>query len=62
MARNKRDYCELMEEIAKRIIKDKNKIASYLDTKLKKQYDDAGLGWTTIDDEITIELKIRRNK
>ena len=60
MKKDKRYYVDLVEELGKKIIKEKNKIGSYADNGLKKPYGCINLGYTTNDEKIEIGLYIRR--
>ena len=61
MKKDKKYYTELMEELGKKIIKDKNHIGTYFNNKLKQEYSSADLGWSTIDDKIKVGIFIIRN-
>ncbi len=60
MKRDKKYYTELMEELGKKIVKEKNHIGTYFEGKLKKEYGSADIGWSTIDDKIQVGIFIRR--
>ena len=60
MKRDKKYYTELIEELGKKIVKEKNNIGSYIEGKLKKEYGNADISWTTIDDKIQVGIYIRR--
>ena len=60
MKRDKKYYTELIEELGKKIIKDKYHIGTYFEGKLKKEYSSTDIGWSTWDDKIQIGIFIRR--
>lgn len=60
MKKDKKYYTELIEELGKKIVKEKNNIGTYFNNKLKQEYGNADVSWATIDDKIQIGIFIRR--
>ena len=60
MKKDKKYYTELVEELGKKIVKEKSNIGSYFNNKLKKEFADANVAWSTNDDKIQIGVFIRR--
>ncbi len=60
MKKDKKYYTELVEELGKKIVKEKNMIGTYFEGKLKKEYGNADISWSTNDNKIQIGVFIRR--
>lgn len=58
---NKKYYQQLLEEMAKELLKEKNKLSQILETNVKK-YKTHSIGYSTDDLDIVITFKQKRKK
>ena len=58
---NKKYYQQLLEEMAKELLKEKNKLSQILETNVKK-YKTHSIGYSTDDLDVVITFKQKRKK
>ena len=58
---NKKYYQQLLEEMAKELLKEKNKLSQLLETNVKK-YKTHSIGYSTDDLDIVITFKEKRGR